>query len=320
MAPPRVFTVITAFVMAVANISAAGARVPQQHHILLARPPSAHPAVRTTQPSSVRSRTATAGLHTQVQPLRSKTAPTQLDRAPKAGAQSVGLMPHPKPAVTNPPVPPAAEVTGSPPGSSPCQRRLTPDVAVVSPLPAITGPGSCGAEDLVRLESVVLENGQRIKIVPAATLRCPMAEAVVQWVRDKLAPAAATTLSSPARTIATAGSYECRKRDRVQGAQLSEHSRADALDLRSLTLANGAVVDFTDKSASKEFRELVRQSACNTFTTVLGPGSDSSHTYNIHLDLIERKRGYRICQWDVLSVPEVGTLSSKQPPSSKSTN
>jgi hypothetical protein len=47
---------------------------------------------------------------------------------------------------------------------------------------------------------------------------------------------------------------------------------------------------------------------------VLGPGSDSSHADNIHLDLIERKGNYRICQWDVLTAPEVGsTLSPEHP-------
>jgi hypothetical protein len=200
-----------------------------------------------------------------------------------------------------------------PPPPSDCQGRLTPDLALVRPLPSITGPGSCGAEDVVLLEAVVLDDGQRVALVPAATLRCPMAETVVRWIREKVAPAAAT-LGSPARTIITAGSYDCRERDRVPGAKLSEHSRANALDLRGLTFANGTVVDLTDKAASKEFRQLIRQSACNTFTTVLGPGSDDLHTSNIHLDLIERKDNYRICQWDVLTMPEVGsTLPPEHP-------
>ena len=55
--------------------------------------------------------------------------------------------------------------------------------------------GSCGAEDLVRLEAVVLEDGQRVALAPAATLRCPMAEAVARWVRN----------GSPARAVVTAG-------------------------------------------------------------------------------------------------------------------
>jgi len=181
------------------------------------------------------------------------------------------------------------------------------------PLPATTGPGACGAEDLVQLEAVVLKDGQRVTLAPAATLRCSMAETVARWIRADVAPAAAM-LSSPARAIKVAGSYECRGRDRVPDAKPSEHGHANALDLRGVTLANGKMVEFTDKAASKEFRELIRQSACNTFTTVLGPGSDDFHSDNIHLDLIERKSGYRICQWDVLTMPEAGsTVSPEQP-------
>jgi hypothetical protein len=32
---------------------------------------------------------------------------------------------------------------------------------------------------------------------------------------------------------------------------------------------------------------------------VLGPGSDGYHENHVHLDLLERRSGYRICQWDV---------------------
>jgi len=200
-----------------------------------------------------------------------------------------------------------------PPIPSACQVRLTSELAVTQPLRPITGPGSCGADDLVRLEAVVLENGERIVLAPAAILRCSMAEAVAHWVRDDVAPAVAT-LGSSARKIATATSYECRERDRVPGAKLSEHGHANALDLDGLTLANGAVVDLTDKTAPKEFRERVRQSACMTFTTVLGPGSDDFHKTHIHLDLIERRDNYRICQWDVLTAPEVGSALSPEHP------
>jgi hypothetical protein len=167
------------------------------------------------------------------------------------------------------------------------------------PLPSITGLGSCGAEDVVRLDAVVLKDGQRIALAPAPTLRCPMAEAVARWVREEVAPAAAITFGGPVRTIVAGASYECRGRDRVAGAKLSEHGRANALDLRGLTLANGTAVDFTDKAVLKEFRELIRQSACTSFTTVLGPGSDAYHEGHIHLDLIERHGNYRVCQWDV---------------------
>jgi hypothetical protein len=127
-------------------------------------------------------------------------------------------------------------------------------------------------------------------------------------------PFANGLLGSSARTIITGASYECRERDRVPGAKLSEHGRANALDLRGVTLANGMAADLTGKTVSKEFREHIRQSACKTFTTVLGPGSDEFHKTHIHLDLIERKGGYRICQWDVQTVPEVGSTVPPEHP------
>ena len=98
----------------------------------------------------------------------------------------------------------------------------------------------------------------------------------------------------------------------MPGAKLSEHGHANALDLRGVTLANGTAVNLTDKTVSKEFREHIRQSACATFTTVLGPGSDDFHKTHIHLELIERKGGHWICQWDVLTVPEVGSTVSPE--------
>jgi hypothetical protein len=65
-------------------------------------------------------------------------------------------------------------------------------------------------------------------------------------------------------------------------------------------------VQFTDRTVKHDFREELRKDACAKFTTVLGPGSDGYHEEHIHLDLAERRNGYRICQWDVLDpLPEV---------------
>jgi hypothetical protein len=64
------------------------------------------------------------------------------------------------------------------------------------------------------------------------------------------------------------------------------------------------VVELTDPHVPKDFREGLRKSACAQFTTVLGPGSDGSHEDHIHVDLLERRGGYRICEWDVLEPGE----------------
>ena len=73
---------------------------------------------------------------------------------------------------------------------SACRSRLA-EMAAFKPLPSITGPGDCMATDVVALDAVLLPDKHRIALFPAATLRCPMAEAVTHWIRDDVAPATA---------------------------------------------------------------------------------------------------------------------------------
>jgi hypothetical protein len=180
---------------------------------------------------------------------------------------------------------------------SACRLRLTSDIATAPSLPPITGPGECEAPDVVRLEAVVLGRSQ-VVITPPAILRCTMAEAIARWVREEAAPRA-LDLGSSLKAVDNLTSFDCRGRNGIAGAKLSEHGKANALDIHSLRLANGKAVELTDPHVPKGFREGLRKSACAQFTTVLGPGSDGSHEDHIHVDILERRGGYRICEWDV---------------------
>jgi len=76
-----------------------------------------------------------------------------------------------------------------------------------------------------------------------------------------------------------------------------------------LKFANGQSLSLTDRAAPRALREIVLQSVCARFTTVLGPGSDWYHEDHIHLDLSERRSGYRICQWNVYDpMPAIAPL------------
>jgi hypothetical protein len=176
--------------------------------------------------------------------------------------------------------------------------RLTSDLAVIEPLPPIIGPGECGAVDVVRLDAIVLSDHTKVAVTPPATLRCAMAEEVVHWVREEVGPSAGQ-LRAPLRGLENYDSFECRGRNRVAGAKISEHGYANALDVKSLKLADGTVIGPTDVNVERAFRENLRRSACTRFKTVLGPGSDGYHENHIHIDLAERRNGYRICEWDV---------------------
>jgi hypothetical protein len=225
-----------------------------------------------------------------------------LGTAGVAAARDV-LLPRPRP-------PEAAAVTAAVPAEpSACQLRLRPEFAQFEPLAPITGPGACGGSDVVRLDAVVLPNRTRVALTPPAILRCEMAEIVVHWVRDAVAPAT-IKLGAPLSAIDNFASYECRGRNRIDGAKLSEHGRANALDIRSLRLADGRAIGLTDVNVAKDWREGLRASTCARFSTVLGPGSDGYHETHVHIDLAERASGYGMCQWDVREPGDVMTASA----------
>jgi hypothetical protein len=210
---------------------------------------------------------------------------------------------------------PAVEKAGpAPPPPSACRLALTEAIAIAPSIPAINGPGGCGGDDLVRLEAVVLPDKKQVAVKPAAILRCAMAAAVVDWVRSDMAPLA-QRLGTALADLDNFDSFECRGRNRVSGAKMSEHGRANALDIRGLKFANGQSLSLTDRGVAREQREAVLHSVCARFTTVLGPGSDWYHEDHIHLDLAERRGGYRICQWNVYDLlPAIAPLLPAERP------
>ena len=202
----------------------------------------------------------------------------------------------------------------APPPLSACRVALTDQVAIAPSVPDITGPGACGGTDLVRLEAVMIPGKGKVPLKPGGTMRCEMATAIANWIRDDMAPLAATLGTSLAE-LDNFDSFDCRGRNRVQGAKMSEHGRANALDVRGLKFANGQFVSFTDRASARETREKVLQSVCTRFTTVLGPGSDGYHEDHIHLDIAARRGGYKICQWDIYEpMPQIAPLMPAERP------
>jgi hypothetical protein len=210
--------------------------------------------------------------------------------------------------------PAAEQAAPAPAPPSACRLALTDAIAIAPSIPDIHGAGGCGGEDLVRLEVVVLPDQRRVSLKPAATLRCKMASAIADWIRTDMAPLA-MSLGSVISDLDNFDSFECRGRNRVAGAQLSEHGRANALDVRALKLANGQSIALTDRNVPREVRETVLHSVCARFSTVLGPGSDGYHEDHIHLDLMERHNNYKICQWNVWDpLPQIAPLLPAERP------
>jgi hypothetical protein len=209
---------------------------------------------------------------------------------------------------------PAEQAVPAAPQPSACRAALTEEIAIAPSIPDIHGAGGCGGTDLVRLEAIVLSNKHRVAVTPAATLRCSMATAIADWVRTDIVPLT-EKLGSEISVLDNFDSYECRGFNRSPGAHLSEHGRANALDVRAFKLADGRAISLTDRTVARDLRESVLHSVCARFMTVLGPDSDWYHEDHIHLDLMERRNNYKICQWDVLDpLPQVAPLLPAERP------
>jgi hypothetical protein len=195
------------------------------------------------------------------------------------------------------------------------KNKMVADVAG----PALWDNG-CGAVGQITISAIKLANGKQIALRPAALIRCDTAEAVADWVREELVPS--TEAYSGLARIDVAASYHCRPRNNIRGALLSEHGRANAIDVRAIVMNNGRRFGVDLPETPILLLSELRRSSCAHFTTVLGPGSDGYHENHFHLDLAQRRGGFRLCQWNLPLPPEparhpqrVADPSTRQPAS-----
>jgi hypothetical protein len=186
----------------------------------------------------------------------------------------------------------SASAPGAAQESEACPARLTRLGVRFEPRPSIES-APCGGTDIVVLSE--LPGG--VTVAPASTMRCPVAEALAHWSVEVVSAQADQHLKAAPTKMLIGTSYECR--DQRNGAKLSEHAFANAVDVMGFEFAKRAPhkVEFqAPDSPEAAFQDAVRAGACPLFTTVLGPGSDPAHSNHLHLDLRSRTAGYRICQ------------------------
>ncbi|MCW5696729.1 MAG: extensin family protein [Bauldia sp.] len=165
------------------------------------------------------------------------------------------------------------------------QRPFRRDAHIVEAR-AINDHGVCGMEQPLRV-SAMLDGS--VVIGPTATLGCPVTLATERWLAEAVQPAAVARLGSPVVRIHQMSSYACRTRNNAPGAELSEHAFGNALDIGAFELADGRVVSVLEDwgrgtQEEKDFLREAHATACNYFTTVLGPGV-ANHADHFHLDL-----------------------------------
>lgn len=153
--------------------------------------------------------------------------------------------------------------------------------------------GKCYVRNPVNLRSVNAQDNS-IKLPEAPLFNCKFALQFSKWLSEAGAPILAAQLDAPLDTISTGPGFECRGRNGDGSAKISEHGFGNAVDITTLRMRDGKVVNVAGNTLFDGFRT----SACGYFTTVLGPGSNSAHEKHFHFDLgLHGKSGnYRICE------------------------
>lgn len=157
----------------------------------------------------------------------------------------------------------------------------------IQPAQEIDGPSICGLTRPFKVSA--LQDGA-VTLNATSTLDCPMIAALDAWLTSVVQPAARARFGVPVAGIHSMGAYACRGMNNQPGARLSEHAFGNALDIGGFRLADGREVsivrDWTrGDDATRAFLQDIHAGACDSFTTVLGPGSNMFHYDHIHVDL-----------------------------------
>jgi hypothetical protein len=194
---------------------------------------------------------------------------------------------------------PAAETAAA---RAQCETLLAGLDMIWRPDSPIGEPGGCGTPAPIAVSEIA-----DVRINPPATVSCPFAAALHGWIDRSLQPAARQELRSRVTEIRNAAAYDCRRRNNASIGKLSEHAKANALDVSSFVFEKRAEVTVAGSwsgvlqslgiSSRGNFLRKVRKESCAYFNTVLGPGSDSFHKDHFHVDLMPLRPGrFKMCR------------------------
>lgn len=183
-----------------------------------------------------------------------------------------------------------------------CLAALRAIGAEYEVLPPQSGEGNpdCGIVRPLQIRSVL-----GVEVEGGAMMRCDTALSLARWMQDFAIPAMGYLPDAPLPVAIQAGStYQCRSRIGDDSGKPSQHGLGNAFDIAGFSFAQptGAAgeLGIAPRDGQGDIAEAVQAalqtSACLFFTTVLGPGSDAAHGDHLHLDVIRRPNGWRICQ------------------------
>ena len=177
-----------------------------------------------------------------------------------------------------------------------CTARLTELGTVFEPVAPLveTRDPDCG---IVR-PIVVAEIVPGVTLRPDAIMRCATARALAEWTADDVLPAA-EALGASVSAVDHGSTYICRRRNNRPAGKLSEHSFGNAVDVMGFRFEDRDAVRIEPREPGgpvATFQRAVREASCEHFTTVIGPGTNAAHADHLHLDVKQRRGGYRLCE------------------------
>lgn len=123
--------------------------------------------------------------------------------------------------------------------------------------------GGCGTPAPVRLVSI--GKNPAVTLTPAPLVTCDLVAGLHDWMKNDIQPLARRKLGGPVVKIETMSDYSCRMAYGRKGNKLSEHGRANALDIRAFVTGKGETANLLSHWGKTE-RDLAAEAAAKAAT------------------------------------------------------
>lgn len=137
------------------------------------------------------------------------------------------------------------------------------------------------------IQNSVRVQGSALSFSSSFLATCPLAVAYALFELHGLQPVAQQVYGQPVVRIEHYGSFACRNIGK--GNRRSQHASANALDVAGFRLRDGTRItvarDWRGSEREQRFLRQVRDAACQSFNTTLGPDYNAAHHDHFHLDM-----------------------------------
>jgi hypothetical protein len=165
-----------------------------------------------------------------------------------------------------------------------CVATMRAEGSQVQTLPDRVFANGCSATSSVKLVAI------GIPVTNLGAVKCTLAAPFARWIRQDVPAQASRWLGGYVVRIESFGSFACRPVNGQAGNGLSEHGRANAIDIAAFVLKDGRRISVRDGWNAEDpkvrgFLRALHRAACARFSVVLGPDANAFHRDHFHFDM-----------------------------------